>query len=112
MVSAFWHGVAPGYYLTFLMVPLIVIAETRMEKAIKPYLSERMCYYYDWVAWFWLYRFMEYVGCGFLLLQAAPVVAAWKSMYFIDHFIILLFILIPVFIPKKHRDKEETKKVS
>ena len=55
---------------------------------------------------------MEYVGCGFLLLQAAPVVAAWKSMYFIDHFIILLFILIPVFIPKKHRDKEETKKVS
>ncbi|EDO40083.1 predicted protein, partial [Nematostella vectensis] len=93
LVSAFWHGVAPGYYLTFLSVPLVVMAEVRMEKAIKPWLSQRMCYYYDWCSWFCLYRAMEYLGCGFILLQFAPCIAIWKNMYFIGHIIMVLFII-------------------
>ena len=112
-VSAFWHGVAPGYYLTFLCVPLVVIAEVQMEKAIKPYLSPKLCYYYDWLSWFFHYRSMEYLGCGFMLLQLAPCWAAWKSVYFIGHIILLAFIIIPFFIPKKHTsDKEAKKKLS
>lgn len=112
LVSAFWHGVFPGYYLTFLMVPLVVIAEVRMEKAIKPYLSPTLCYYYDWVRWFFHFRSMEYLGCGFMLLQLKPCIAAWKSMYFIGHIVIFAFILIPSFIPKKHVDEKETKEKS
>lgn len=112
-VSAFWHGVAPGYYLTFLCVPLVVIAEVRMEKAIKPYLSPKLCYYYDWLSWFFHYRSMEYLGCGFMLLQLAPCWAAWKSVNFIGHIILLAFIIIPFFIPKKYTsDKEARKKLS
>jgi len=108
LVSAFWHGVAPGYYLTFLSVPLIVISEYRMAKAIKPYLSEKLCYVYDWCSYFCLYRAMEYTGCGFMLLQLGPCLAAWKCLYFIGHIIIVLFIIIPVFIPrKKLKPKEE-----
>lgn len=112
-VSAFWHGVAPGYYLTFLCVPLVVIAEVRMEKAIKPYLSPKLCYYYDWLSWFFHYRSMEYLGCGFMLLQLAPCWAAWKGVNFIGHIILLAFIIIPFFIPKKYTsDKEARKKLS
>ena len=112
-VSAFWHGVAPGYYLTFLCVPLVVIAEVRMEKAVKPYLSPKFCYYYDWLSWFFHYRSMEYLGCGFMLLQLAPCWAAWKSVYFIGHIILLAFIIIPFFIPKKHTsDKKAREKLS
>ena len=112
LVSAFWHGVAPGYYLTFLMVPLVVIAEVRMEKAVKPYLSAKYSYYYDWAGWFFHYRSMEYLGCGFMLLQLQPCIRAWRSMYFIGHIVIFAFILIPSFIPKKHvNEKEATKKL-
>lgn len=112
-VSAFWHGVAPGYYLTFMCVPLVVIAEMRMQNAIKPYLSPKLCYWYDWLSWFFHYRSMEYLGCGFMLLQLAPCWAAWKSMYFIGHIVLFAFILIPSFIPKKHsNDKEARKKLS
>lgn len=113
LVSAFWHGVAPGYYLTFLMVPFVVIAEVRMAKAIKPYLSPKLCYYYDWLSWFCHYRSMEYLGCGFMLLQLEPCIAAWKSVYYIGHIFIVIFILLPMFIPKKHvSDIEPQKKTS
>ena len=81
-----------------------------MEKAIKPYLSPKLCYCYDWVSWFFLYRAMEYVGCGFMLLQMGPCLAAWKSMYFIGHFVILAFIIIPAFIPKKIASEMDSKK--
>lgn len=110
LVSAFWHGVAPGYYLTFLMVPFVVIAEVRMEKAIKPYLSPKLCYCYDWLGWFFHYRSMEYLGCGFMLLQLEPCLAAWKSMYFVGHVVIFAFIVISMLIPKKHSDDKETQK--
>jgi hypothetical protein len=29
-VSAFWHGIHPGYYLSFMLVPVIVYAEDLM----------------------------------------------------------------------------------
>ena len=46
-VSAFWHGVHPGYYLTFLSVPLVVMAETGMISLLKPYLNEKQSYWLD-----------------------------------------------------------------
>lgn len=112
LVSAFWHGVAPGYYLTFLCVPLTVIAEVQMSKAIKPYLSPELCYWYDWLSWFFHYRSMEYLGCGFMLIQLAPCLEAWKSMYFVGHIVMAAFIVIPFFIPKKHTIDKEAKKKS
>ena len=100
-VSAFWHGVHPGYYLTFMSVPLVVIAETRMSKAIKPYLNERFYYYWDWVTWFCLYRSFEYLGVGFMLLKLDAIWKVWTRMYFVGHIFIVLFILLPLVIPKK-----------
>ena len=100
-VSAFWHGVHPGYYLTFMSVPFVVIAETRMSKAIKPYLNERLTYWWDWVTWFCLYRSFEYLGVGFMLLKLDAIWRVWKRMYFVGHIFIVLFIVLPVVIPRK-----------
>ncbi|XP_066935922.1 lysophospholipid acyltransferase 7-like [Clytia hemisphaerica] len=107
-VSAFWHGVRPGYYLTFMSVPLVVMAETRMTKAIKPYLNDSSSYWWDWITWFCLYRSFEYTGIGFMLLELRTVWSLWTRMYFIGHFFIFLFILLPFIIPKK-RTKVESK---
>ena len=100
-VSAFWHGVHPGYYLTFMSVPFVVIAETRMSKTIKPYLNGRLTYWWDWVTWFCLYRSFEYLGVGFMLLKLDAIWRVWKRMYFVGHIFIVLFIVLPVVIPRK-----------
>ena len=34
-VSAFWHGIHPGYYLSFLTVPPILMAEDAMTAAFR-----------------------------------------------------------------------------
>lgn len=116
-VSAFWHGVHPGYYLTFLSVPLVVIAETRMIGFIKPYLNETQSYWFDWVTWFCLYRSFEYTGVGFMLLKLNLIWKVWIKMYFIGHVFIFLFIFLPFILPRKKKtqetngQKEEEKKL-
>ena len=40
-MSAFWHGVLPGYYLCFMFVPVVVITETRMEQVVQPSSSKK-----------------------------------------------------------------------
>ena len=102
-VSAFWHGVHPGYYLTFLSVPMVVIAETRMTNAVKPYLNKSQLDWWYWITWFCLYRSFEYLGVGFMLLRLESIWKVWTRMYFIGHIFILLFIALPFFIPRKKK---------
>ncbi|GFU03704.1 lysophospholipid acyltransferase 7 [Nephila pilipes] len=43
LVSAFWHGVHPGYYLCLCSAPLFLFVETEVEKAFKhsaPYFQQ------------------------------------------------------------------------
>lgn len=35
LLSAYWHGLHPGYYLSFLTVPLCLAAESRLESALR-----------------------------------------------------------------------------
>lgn len=105
-VSAFWHGVHPGYYATFLSVSMVVIAESRMIRAVKPYLSETQSYILDWITWFCLYRSFEYLGIAFMMLELETIWKIWTKMFFIGHLFIFLFILLPIVIPRKKIHKE------
>ena len=100
-VSAFWHGVHPGYYVTIMSVPLMILAETQMGKLIKPHLNAKQLYYYDWLSWFCLFRTFEYLSVGFIMLKLDVVWTIFKSNYFIGHIIMVLFAVVPMFIPKK-----------
>ena len=100
-ISAFWHGVHPGYYLTFLSVPFVVLAEKRMVDALSPHLNVKQKYWLDWATHFCLYRSFEYLGVGFILLKWNVVLMVWSKMYFIGHLFIFLFILLPFVIPQK-----------
>ena len=109
-VSAFWHGIHPGYYATFLSVPFVVLAETRMIEVIKPYLDAKHVYWLDWITCFCLYRSFEYLGVGFMLLKLESIWKVWTKMFFIGHFFIFLFILLPIVIPKKRQKTGEKNK--
>ena len=43
VVSAFWHGVHPGYYLSFLSMPFIVFVENFYDHHIRTNSSTYVC---------------------------------------------------------------------
>merc|ERR1712071_451408 len=67
LVSAFWHGVHSGYYLSMLTVPFILVAEDLAK-----------------VFWF------SYMGVAFSLLAMNLTLNYWTSIYFIGHVAIVL----------------------
>lgn len=66
-VSAFWHGIHPGYYLSFLTVPPILMAEEVMIKAFRDDASPQFQEIFDWGCWFCKMRGFDYMCMGFLL---------------------------------------------
>ena len=101
LVSAFWHGVKPGYYLCFMSVPLIVVAEYRMEYIFQPSSSKRSQNIFDWVNWFLLFRTFEYLSVSFMLLDIAPVLEIWWKLYFFMHIVILVLIILSFCLPQR-----------
>lgn len=100
--SAFWHGVHPGYYVTFMSVPLMIFCDNQVCMLARSYLtSAKQLYYFEWVRWFCLYRVYEYLSVGFIMLKLDVVWKVYKQNYFIGHILMVIFSIIPFFLPKK-----------
>ena len=90
LVSAYWHGVHAGYYLSFITIPLSLIAEDLMISSCRRPSNERV---FDWVCWFFKMRAFDYMCMAFLLLDFNDTVRYWRSTYFIGHAFIAFFII-------------------
>jgi lysophospholipid acyltransferase 7 len=110
-VSAFWHGIHPGYYLSFLTVPPILMAEDVMIKAFRQDASPTMQQAFDWGCWFFKMRGFDYMCMGFLLLRLDSTLGYWYSIYFLGHVVIILFYVIGKLVlastPKKSQKATE-----
>ncbi|KAG1707499.1 Lysophospholipid acyltransferase 7 [Nymphon striatum] len=104
LTSAVWHGVNPGYYISLLNVPLVIMAQDQMEKAIRDKLSESARLVYDWISWFMTMFLFSYLIVGFLILDATSTYLFWKSIYFIGHVMMLSFILIGYVISVSYKN--------
>ncbi|GAB0202097.1 lysophospholipid acyltransferase 7 [Grus japonensis] len=91
LVSAYWHGLHPGYYLSFLSVPLWLAAEGAAELALGGRLGRRGTALAHGLQWFLKMRAYDYLCMGFVLLDAAATLRYWASVYFCLH-------LLPLFI--------------
>ncbi|XP_069782955.1 lysophospholipid acyltransferase 7 isoform X5 [Narcine bancroftii] len=92
LVSAFWHGLHPGYYLSFLTIPLCVAAEGSMEKGVRSRLGAWGRWGYDWLQWFWKMRAYDYMCAGFVLLNLPDTLTYWRGLYFYQHLLALALI--------------------
>ncbi|KAL3308358.1 Lysophospholipid acyltransferase 7 [Cichlidogyrus casuarinus] len=93
MVSAYWHGLRSGYYLSFATVPLALAAETYLENIIHS-LGFLLPPGSLWIMrWLLKMRVFEYCAMGFLLLDLEPSLRYWASIHFCVH-IALVFICI------------------
>ena len=93
LISAYWHGLHAGYYLSFLTIPLCIAAETSMEASVRSRLGPRGQSAFDWVHWFLKMRAYDYMCMGFVLLKAGDTVSYWSSIYFSMHLIAVACIL-------------------
>lgn len=94
LASAFWHGLHPGYYLSFLSVPLWLAAEAAAEGALRGRLGPWGEQLVAAGHWFLKMRVFEYLCMGFVLRDAAATLAYWGSIYFCLHLLPLLILLL------------------
>ena len=101
IVSAWWHGIHPGYYLSFLTIPPTVMAEDVMKNAFRSKTDKWQQKKFDWIHWFFKMRSFDYMAMGFLLLRFDYTVNYWSSIYFIVHIYTAVFLVIGyIFAPK------------
>lgn len=94
LISAYWHGIHPGYYLSFLTIPLCLAAEGAMENGLLKHLSPAGRLYGDWLQWFLKMRAYDYMCMGFVLLTFEDTVGYWSSIYYCIHMAALFFFLL------------------
>ncbi|ESO03284.1 hypothetical protein HELRODRAFT_112207 [Helobdella robusta] len=90
LVSAYWHGVHPGYYLSFLLVPFYILAEDFMIHAFKlTSISKNSVAaankIFNFLMWLCTMRTFEYMSMGFMLLTFHDTTAYWSSIYYCGH---------------------------
>ncbi|KAM4703517.1 lysophospholipid acyltransferase 7-like [Rhinophrynus dorsalis] len=94
LVSAYWHGIHPGYYLSFLTIPLCLASEGAMEAGVRRNLSDSGKMVFDWVHWFLKMRAYDYMCMGFVLLTFSDTVRYWRSIYFVVHVLAVVLLVL------------------
>lgn len=98
-LSAFWHGLYPGYYMFFMSVPILTACERLGRKKISPYFSSKKWSPYGIFSIFCTQFLVEYLVLSFQLLSFEWAYACWKSHYFFGHIVFVLFFLIVSRLP-------------
>jgi lysophospholipid acyltransferase 7 len=106
-VSAFWHGLAPGYYLSFIFIPFAQDVQDRCSKKFLPYLNEKQQVWYYWVSWFIGFRLLEYFGVGVWVHSMSLTLRCWKSMRYYGHILVLILFLLTIIVPDARSKQQE-----
>ena len=111
-VSATWHGIHAGYYLTFVTGSLYQTAGKIIRRFIRPhFLGSQNALFkivYDIITMIITQTAFGYLVLPFIVLNLKDSFTIWKSVYFIPHLSILVLVLIKPFL-KKTAPKTETK---
>lgn len=110
LISAYWHGLHAGYYLSFLTIPLCIAAETAMEASVRARLGPKGQNIFDWVHWFLKMRAYDYMCMGFVLLKASDTINYWSSIYFIIQIIALVCIGVGQIMKGGRKDRSAREK--
>lgn len=108
-LSAFWHGFYPGYYLTFLSVPLFQNLEKEIKAKVSPRLfpsgnDGSLAYTaYNALSVVGTSIALNYIVCPFQALSWDASMVVWQSLYFSGHAVALAGLVLLSFVraPRK-----------
>ncbi|XP_023602931.1 lysophospholipid acyltransferase 2 [Myotis lucifugus] len=115
VLSAIWHGVYPGYYLTFLTGVLMTLAARAMRSNFRHYFlkSPQLKLLYDVVTWGATQVAVSYTVVPFVLLSVKPSFAFYSSWSYCLHIAGLLVLLfLPVKKTQRGQDPHEHRRLS
>ena len=71
VLSAFWHGMYPGYYFTFVFLAFVVIAGRKIRHNIRPFFLKNSLTkaIYAVISWFCTLFVINYISTPFILLH-------------------------------------------
>lgn len=97
---AIWHGFHFNYFVTFILEFAYTLCEAilrrRLLPVVKPHIQSNGIYYAVWklAAWITCFMTLNYGIIGFDLLKLHKAWIAYKSVYFIGHLIIPVFLIV------------------
>ncbi|XP_062064908.1 lysophospholipid acyltransferase 2 isoform X2 [Lepus europaeus] len=107
-LSAIWHGVYPGYYLTFLTGVLMTLAARAMRSTFRHHFLEppQLKLFYDAVTWTVTQVAVSYTVVPFVLLSVKPSFSFYSSWYYCLHVACVLVLLL---LPGKKTQRGENR---
>ncbi|OCT92038.1 lysophospholipid acyltransferase 2 [Xenopus laevis] len=96
MLSAVWHGVHPGYYLTFLTAVPITLAARNARRTIRPWFQGNALNktVYDVITWLCTQIAMSYTVAPFMLLELGLSLKLYRSLGFSLHILPVFLLLV------------------
>ncbi|XP_058434331.1 lysophospholipid acyltransferase 2 isoform X2 [Marmota monax] len=114
-LSAIWHGVYPGYYLTFLTGVLMTLAARAMRNNFRHYFlkTPQLKLFYDIITWAVTQIAISYTVVPFVLLSIKPSFTFYSSWYYCLHVCsILVLWLLPVKKTQRGKNIHENHQLS
>lgn len=91
-VSALWHGLYPGYYLTFITAGFEQTLARLFRRDVRPFVLKsdlktptKLKPAYDIFSWFITQTSINYTVLPFLLLRVDTSLKVWSRVYFFVH---------------------------
>ena len=112
-VSAFWHGLYPGFYALFMSMPLVTMVERAARERLNPVLIPKYdrkrpdTYPYDFkgimycvVGWLSFKPLMNYLVSTFALGSLDNVLRATNAFYHLPHILLAVVYGMLLMLPK------------
>ncbi|GAB0095307.1 lysophospholipid acyltransferase 7 [Sergentomyia squamirostris] len=90
LVSAYWHGVNPGYYFCIFAAPFYVAIEDICLKRVSKFFPEKNPLWVNVATWFFKFFAFSYMGIAFQLMTFPKI---WNFYNSVFHFGYILWAL-------------------
>ncbi|GMR33669.1 hypothetical protein PMAYCL1PPCAC_03864, partial [Pristionchus mayeri] len=114
-LSAWWHGIFLGYYLTFLTAACMTVGGQGFRRSFRwRFLSSpALKFVYDAITFMGTRIVMAYVAYPFLVLHWAPSIDLYKRFYFSGHILSLFCAFaLPALLPPPREPKKKTEEAN
>eukprot|EP00941_MAST-03F_sp_MAST-3F-sp1_P003335 g3335.t1 len=106
MLSAFWHGLYPGYYLTFVTGAMFTSVHRGLRKLFFKRFGDYIWYHF--AGFVITSSSLAYAAVPFLVLNLKESVKVWKTLGFFYHILAIGFLLFyGKFGPKAEKRKKQ-----
>ena len=110
VVSGVWHGLYAGYWLFFVSSAVFVHASKVIFRWQRDNWPKKWSWVIDFPHWLLTTFGLNYLCVAFMLVTYDQCVAAWASLYFIPHFIILGMCVFGEVMNRKKKAKRVAEK--